>query len=76
MQIHHFNPNGFLGLRKFCWAGESYGAAPDLDTFYEYYELQRQPKKVGDDEHIAQYASYAFIAKRKQGDSRLEILYC
>jgi hypothetical protein len=32
-------------LRKFCWACESFGAEPDLDTFCEYYKLQRQPKR-------------------------------
>jgi hypothetical protein len=31
---------------------------------------------VGDDELIAQYDSCAFMAKRQQGDSRLEISYC
>jgi len=41
VQIHHLTPNGFLTLSKFCWACESYRAEPDIDTFYEYYELQR-----------------------------------
>jgi len=53
VQIHHLTPNGFRTLSKFCWAYESYGAKPDLDTFYTYYELQRQPKKVGDDKLVA-----------------------
>jgi hypothetical protein len=39
VQIHHLTPNGFLTLSKFCWACESYGAEPDLDTFCTYYEL-------------------------------------
>ena len=67
VQIHHLTPNGFLTLSKFCWACESYGVEPDLDTFCTYYELQRQPKKVGDNEVIAQYGSCAFMAKRQQG---------
>jgi len=76
LQIHHLTPNGFLTLSKFCWACESYGATPDLDTFCTYYELQCQPKKVGEDELIAQYGSYAFRAKRQQGGSQLEISWC
>jgi hypothetical protein len=71
-------PNGFLILSKFCWACESYGAEPNVDTFCAYYELQRQPKKVKVDgvELYAQYGSCAFVAKRQQGGSRLEISYC
>jgi hypothetical protein len=46
LQIHHVTPNGFLTLSKFCWACESYGAAPNIDTFCAYYELQKQPKKL------------------------------
>lgn len=46
LQLHHLTPNGFLSLSKFCWACESYGAAPNLDTLCTYYELQKQPKKV------------------------------
>ena len=65
LQIHHLTPNDFLTLSKFCWACEFYGTMPNLDTFYTYYELQRQPKKVGEDELIAQYGSYAFMAKRQ-----------
>ena len=65
LQIHHLTPNGFLTLSRFCWANESYGATPNLDTFCAYYELQRQPKKVGEDELIDQYGSCAFMAKRQ-----------
>jgi hypothetical protein len=36
-----------------------------LDTFCKYYELHRQPKKVSEDELIAQYGSCAFMAKRQ-----------
>jgi len=39
VQLHQLTPNGVLTLSKFCWACESYGVEPDLDTFYEYYEL-------------------------------------
>jgi hypothetical protein len=46
LQIHHLTPNGFLMLSKFCWACESYGAIPNIDTFCAYYELQKQLKKV------------------------------
>jgi hypothetical protein len=28
-------------LSKFCWACQSYGAEPNLDTFCSYFELQR-----------------------------------
>ena len=76
LKIHHLTLNGFLTLSKFCWAYESYGATPYLDTFYTYYELRRQPKKVGEDELIAQYGSCAFMVKRQQGESRLEISWC
>jgi hypothetical protein len=47
LQIHHLTPNGFLTLSKFCWACQSYGVEPNLDTFCSYFELQCQPKKVG-----------------------------
>jgi len=47
VQLHHLTPNSILTLSKFCWACESYGLEPDLDTFCEHYELQRQPKKLG-----------------------------
>jgi hypothetical protein len=69
LQIHHLMPNGFLILSKFCWACESYGAEPTMDTFCAYYELQRQSKKVKVDgvELYAQYGSCAFMAKRQQG---------
>jgi hypothetical protein len=36
LQIHHLTPNGFLTLSKFCWACESYGAEPNVDTFCTY----------------------------------------
>jgi hypothetical protein len=49
VQLHHLTPNGILTLSKFCWACLSYGAEPHIGTFCEYYELQRQPKKVGKD---------------------------
>jgi len=39
VQLHHLTPNGILTLSKFCWAYESYGSEPDLDTFCEYYKL-------------------------------------
>ena len=64
LQIHHLTPNGFLTLSKFCWACQSYGAEPHLDTFCTYFELQRQPKKVGAQGLVAQYGSCAFMAKR------------
>ena len=41
VQLHHLTPNGILTLSKFCYACETYGALPDLDTFCTYYELQR-----------------------------------
>ena len=63
-------------MSKFCWAYQSYGAEPNLDTFCTYFELQRQPKKVGAQGLVAQYGSCAFMAKRQQGKSRLEISYC
>jgi hypothetical protein len=77
LQIHHLTPNGFLTLSKFCWACESCGAKPNVDTFCTYYELQRQPKKVKVDgvELVAQYGSCTFMAKRQQEGSRLEISY-
>jgi hypothetical protein len=78
VHIHHLTPNGFLTLSKFCWACESYGAEPNVDTFCAYYELQRQPKKVkvGGEELVAQYGSCAFMVKMQQGDHRLEISWC
>jgi hypothetical protein len=33
-------------LSKFCWACESYGVVPNIDTFCAHYELQEQLKKV------------------------------
>lgn len=39
LQIHHLTPNGFLTLSKFCWACQSYGVVPNIDTFYTYFEL-------------------------------------
>jgi hypothetical protein len=49
-----------------------------VDTFYAYYELQQQSKKVKVDgvELYAQYRSCAFMAKRQQEGSCLEISYC
>jgi hypothetical protein len=46
LELYHFSPNGILTLSKFCWAYESYGATPHIDTFCTYFELQRQPKKI------------------------------
>ena len=33
VQLHHLTPNDILTLSKFCYACETYGASPDLDTF-------------------------------------------
>ena len=44
VQLHHLTPNGIVTLSKFYKACLSYGAEPNVGTFYEYYELQRQPK--------------------------------
>ena len=41
VQLLHLTPNGIVTLSKFCWACLSYGAEPNVGTFYEYYELQR-----------------------------------
>jgi hypothetical protein len=57
LHIHHLTPSGFLILSKFCWACESYGVEPNVDTFCAYYELQRQPKKVKVD-GVELYAQY------------------
>ena len=48
VQLHHLTPNGIVTLSNFCWACLSYGADPNVGTFCEYYELQRQPKRVGE----------------------------
>ena len=73
VKIHHLTPNGFLTLSKFCYACETYGVAPDLDTFCAYYELQRQLKKakVGGVEVEYQFASCTFMVKRGQKDGGL-----
>ena len=47
VQLHHLTPNGIVTLSKFSWVCLSYGAEPNVSTFCEYYELQRQPKRVG-----------------------------
>jgi hypothetical protein len=49
-----------------------------MDTFCTFSELQRRPKKVkvGGEELVAQYGSCAFMAKRQQEGSHLEISYC
>lgn len=39
VQLHHLTPNGILTLSKFCYACETYGSPPDLDTLCAYYEL-------------------------------------
>ena len=44
VQLHHLTPNGIVTLSKFCWVCLSYGTEPNVGTFYEYYELQHQPK--------------------------------
>lgn len=36
VQLHHLTPNGILTLSKFCWACESDGVEPDLDTLCDY----------------------------------------
>ena len=46
LELHHINPNGIITLSKFCWACESYASVPNIDTFYAYFELQKQPKKI------------------------------
>jgi len=82
VQLHHLTPTAFLTLSKFCWACASYGAEPDVDTFYTYYELQKQPKKRKEMrdgkevEVVCQYGSCTFMAKRNQGVDRLEIYFC
>jgi hypothetical protein len=53
VQLHHLTPNGILTLSKFCWAYLSYGAELHIGTVCEYYELQRQPKKVSEDQLVA-----------------------
>jgi hypothetical protein len=48
---------------------------PNIDTFYTYFELQKQPKKIKVDgiDLFAQYGSCTFMAKRFQEGERLEI---
>ena len=41
VQLYHLTPNRILTLSKFCYACETYGAPPNLDTLCAYYELQR-----------------------------------
>ena len=48
VQLHQLIPNGIVTRSKFCWACLSYGAEPNMGTFCEYYELQHQPKQVGE----------------------------
>ena len=75
VQLHHLTPNGIVTLSKFCWACLSYGAEPNVGTFYEYYKLQRQPKRVGKDQLVAQYGSYTFMLRRAQKGEKLEISF-
>ena len=53
VHLHHVTPNGIVTLSKFCWACLSYGAEPNVGTFCEYYELQRQPKQIGKGQLVA-----------------------
>jgi hypothetical protein len=78
VQLHYLTPNTFLTLSKFCWACEYYGAAPNIDTFYAYFEMQKQLKKVTVDgvELVAQYGSCTFMAKIFQGVNKLELSFC
>ena len=64
VQLRHLTLNGILTLSKFCWACLSYCVEPHIGIFCEYYELQQQPKKVGEDQLVAQYGSCAFMPKR------------
>jgi hypothetical protein len=77
VQLHHLTPNGILILSKFCYACETYGAPPDLDTLCTFYELQRQPKKAKVDGVKVEYqfTSCAFMAKRAQKEGSLEISF-
>ena len=53
VQLHHLTPNGIVTLSKFCWVCLSYGVEPNVCTFCEYYELQCQPKRVGEGQLVA-----------------------
>jgi hypothetical protein len=53
VQLHHLTPNNIVTLSKFYWDCLSYGAEPNVGTFYKYYELQRQPKLVGEGQLVA-----------------------
>ena len=53
----------------------SYGAKPNVGTFCEYYELQRQPKWDGEGQLVAEYGSYAFMPKRNKKGEKLEISF-
>ena len=75
VQLHHLTPNDIVTLSKFCWAYLSYGTEPNVGTFCKYYELQRQPKRVGEGQLIAQYGSCAFMPKRNQKGEKLEISF-
>ena len=75
VQLHYLTPNGIVTFSKFCWACLSYGAVPNVGTFCEYYELQQQPKRVNEDQLVAQYGSCAFMPKRQQKGERLEISF-
>ena len=48
---------------------------PNNGTLREYYELQRQPKRVGEGQLIAQYGSCTFMPKRNQKGEKLEISF-
>ena len=75
VQLHHLTPNDIVTLSKFYWVCLSYGAEPNIVTFYEYYELQRQPKRVGEGQLIAQYGSCTFMPKMNQQGEKLEISF-
>ena len=53
----------------------SYGVEPNISTFCEYYKLQRQPKRIGEDQSVVQYGSCAFMPRRNQKEEKLEISF-
>jgi hypothetical protein len=78
IQLHHLTPNGICTLSKYVWACLSFKSKPDVDCFFNHYELQYQPKavKVNGERRLAQFGSCTFIPKvRAKGKENLRISY-
>jgi hypothetical protein len=69
--MHYLTPNAIIQLSKFYWTVRTFGAPVSPDTFYRFYELHPQGRKIsfeGEDEiYSIERLLYLCSEEKQQG---------